>query len=123
MKNIFNTFCFLFSFGLHAQNLAFTYTGKVPTGDTTLVYQKNISKDLNIHYLFVSLAYKKKDECWIMVDCGETRQYFLANADWSPIIFKSHASILNYLYQNGWEHQQTLDGTDMPRTHLFKRKL
>jgi hypothetical protein len=147
MKNIFNTFCFLCTFGLHAQNLSFTrvvtYKATAPLEedkDSTFVFQKDITKDLNIQYLFVSMAYSKKKEGYLtLVDCGEARKWSLANTDGKAIVFKSPASMYNYLYQNGWIHQQTLTDTetkalwaqiffnlniiDTDQTHLFKRKL
>ena len=147
MKHIFNTFCFLFTFGLHAQNLSFsrivTYKSTDPlegNKDSTFVFQKNITKELNIQYLFISMAYSKKKEGYLtLVDCGEGRKWSVANTDGTPMIFKSQAALYNYLYQNGWEHQQTIQDTetkalwaqiffnvnviDTDQVHLFKRKL
>jgi hypothetical protein len=147
MKNIFNTLCFLWALGLHAQNLSFTrvvtYKATAPLEedkDSTFVFQKDITKDLNIQYLFVSMAYSKKMEGYLtLVDCGEARKWSLANAGGKAILFKSLAGMYNYLYQNGWIHQQTLTDTetkalwaqiffnlniiDTDQIHLFKRKL
>jgi hypothetical protein len=148
MKNIFNTFCFLFTVGLHAQNLSFTqkivYHKATDPYDRDLdsisVSYKNITKELNIQYLFISIAYNKKKECYLtLVDCGEALKGSFVNADGTPILFKSQAAIYNYLYQNSWEHQQTIQDTETKalwaqiffnvnvvhtdQTHLFKRKL
>ena len=85
------------------------------------------------------MAYSKKLEGYLtLVDCGEARKWSLANADGTPIVFKSQAGMYNYLYQNGWEHQQTIQDTETKaywaqiffnvnvvqtdQTHLFKRK-
>jgi hypothetical protein len=146
MKNIFNIFCFLLTTHLSAQNLSFEFRVVInqahpleESRDSILLFQKDITKDMNIQYLFVSMAYSKSMEGYLtLVDCGEARKWSLASADGKKTIFKSQASMYNYLYQNGWEHQQTVEDTQTTdywaqiffkvnvihtrQTHLFKRR-